>query len=617
MISDEDINRVSSATDFVSLVSETTQVKQKGRDYWCCCPFHQEKTPSCKIDPANNTWHCFGCGEGGSVFNYVMKLNGVSFREAVHILADRAHIEIEDSSNFGVSQSEKKTIVNCCKEACVFFETQLLRGKGQRCDNARAYLASRNFGIDVAKRWNLGYAPGNGTLFEHLSSLGFSPEEIEKANLATRHGSTWRDRFFNRVMFPIFDTRGDCIAFGGRVIGKGEPKYLNSSETIVFHKSNVLFGLDKAKNYIVSTGYAAVVEGYTDVIACHEAGIKNVVATLGTSLTLQHIKLLSRYASKKIVYLFDGDEAGQRAAERALQFIDYRMTPEAGQSRCDLHAATIPNAMDPAEYIEAKGAEAMRDVLENSVPLIDFGIRRRIAKYDLSTPEGRSRALMDAISILAPIKDSILAKDYASMIASLTRASESDALAQLMKLNPPKAINFNSYSVNPIENHAEVKQYAAAAATDEIELTVAEKNRRLNESELVSLSVQYPVIAITFADDLLGIDWHVPLHKMIIEKTLSYLMDDLTTTSTVIINRLLQEIPKSQTVVTSASAESEKDAEEKYKLVLTNVKLDDFDAQQESLSIELATAFDNVKRAEILHKIADIAEKKAKLTATK
>lgn len=618
MISDEDIQKVSAATDFVALVQETVPVVRKGHDYWCCCPFHHEKTASCKIDAAENLFHCFGCGEGGTVFSYVMKLYDMGFREAVHFLADRAHIEIEDTAAEGASTSEKRRIVECCEEACNFFSMQLLRGKSDGCKNARAYLAKRKFNIDIAKKWKLGYAPGHGSLIAHLQSKGFTPEEAEKANLAFVRNGRMQDRFFNRVMFPIFDSKGDCIAFGGRVIGDGEPKYLNSSDTLIFHKSNVLFGLDKAKSAMTATGCAAVVEGYTDVIACHEAGIENVVATLGTALTMQHIKLLSRYATRKIVYLFDGDEAGQRAAERALQFIDYKMTPEAGQSRCDLHAATIPGSMDPAEYIEAKGPDAMRQVLDNSGSLIDFGINRKISKHDLSTPEGRSRALVDAISILAPIKDSILAKDYASKIAFLTRVNEADALEQLKNLKPPRRDSgdeIQDFVPNVRVHEAPGTKAASPANREPVELSAAEIDRRKNERELVSLGVNYPALALSRGDDLLGIQWHVPLHKVIIEKITDMLMDDLNLSSTVALNRISQEIPGSDSIITSALADSDEDAKANFNILITNVIVDDLDAVQETLTYDMAVETDNKKRAEILNKISEIAQKKIKITS--
>ncbi len=613
MISDDDIAKVSAATDFVALVSESVPVKRKGKDFWCCCPFHHEKTPSCKIDVAGNLWHCFGCGEGGSVFTYVMKLHNVSFKEAVHMLADRAHIEIHDTLESGITASEKDRLKECCGKASDFFHEQLLRGKSSSCSAARKYVASRHFNIDVARRWKIGFAPGYDTLVNHLRSQGFCDEEIVKANLARQANGTLKDRFFNRVMFPIFDLRGDCVAFGGRVLGDGNPKYLNTSETLIFHKSNILFGLDKAKNEIVTSGYAVVVEGYTDVIACHEAGIKNVVATLGTSLTMQHIKLLSRYASKKIVYLFDGDEAGQRAAERALQFIDYQMTPEAGQSRCDLHASTIPDNLDPAEFIEAKGGDALKEILDNSHSLIEFGIKRRIASHDLSTPEGRSRALVDAISILAPIKDSILAKDYASLIASMTRASESDALAKLATLKSPK--NYAHEQTNDKDDSVFDESDAKTHEEAKDSTTFSrDKNRINNERQIVSLALQHPNLALSKADDLLNIKWQDSLNRVVIEKALDILSEDLSCASQVLINKILNENPKAQSVITSAMSMDEEEASQIFSIVLNNVILDDLTFEQEELNVALSSEFDEDKRTKILQDIARLAKKKTYLS---
>jgi DNA primase len=610
MISETDIQKVSDATDFVSLVAETTQVKQKGRDFWCCCPFHKEKTPSCKINPTDNIWHCFGCGEGGSVFTYVMKLHNMSFVEAVHFLADRAHIEIADTGAKGLNKGEKNQIYECVNAAKEFFSTQLMRGKSQGADSARKYLSKRGFGSEISQRWGLGYAQGSGTLVNHLKKKGFEENIIVKANLATVRNGRVNDRFFNRVMFPIFDERGTCVAFGGRVIGQGEPKYLNSSETPIFHKSNVLFGLNFAKNEIVKSGYAVVVEGYTDVIAMHEAGIKNVVATLGTALTLRHIKLLSRYASQKIIYLFDGDEAGQRAAERACEFIDYQMTPEAGESRCDLHAATIPERMDPAEFIENQGAEAMREILENSRPLVEFGIQRRIAKHDLSTAEGRSRALVDAISILAPIKDSILAKDYAAQIAALTRVSEIDAQNQLSKLKKPSR-NFQKApktNEKPSKNEEEKVERDSKSPADSNILS-EDINRLNNEAKVVSLSVQNPLFVLESADTLKNIDWQSKLHKMIIDKTLDILSDDLNVSQATLLNKVISQVPNSEKVVTSTMANDTDEARLQFNMAVLNLKISDLREAQNELTFNLAKVVDKQTHDEIVSVLNENAKK--------
>jgi len=261
-----------------------------------------------------------------------------------------------------------------------------------RAAQARDYLAGRGFGSDVAKRWSLGYAPhGRDSLVRHLLDAGFTRDELGDAGLALADGASLKDRFFSRIIFPINDLHGRTIAFGGRVVGAGEPKYLNSPETPVFHKSATLYGLDRARNEIVSSGTAVVVEGYTDVIALHEAGIRMAVATLGTALTSQHVKLLGRFGTR-VVYLFDGDEAGQRAALRASEFLDWGITAEAGSSRLELEVAIIPGGKDPAEFVTTGGAEAMAGVIKSAQPLLRFTIDRRLEEHDLSTPRPQRRA---------------------------------------------------------------------------------------------------------------------------------------------------------------------------------------------------------------------------------
>lgn len=415
-ISDEDIQRVRDATDLIGLISERVLLKPKGRLQWGLCPFHGEKTPSFKVDPATQLWHCFGCGLGGDVFGFVMRSDNVDFPDAVRMLADRSRIELVEEAG-GVPRGRKERIFAACEEAATFYQKVLSGSREPGPDEARRYLGGRGLGSEIAKSWRLGYAPGRGALVKHLSQLGFSADEMVDANLALKDDSgRLKDRFYERVMFPINDLQGRVIAFGGRVIGKGEPKYLNTNDTPVFHKSANMYAIDRAKAQITSSGTAVVVEGYTDVIALHEAGITSAVATLGTALTRQHVKLLGRFA-KRVVYLFDGDEAGMRAADRASEFIDANVTPEAGRNRVELDVAVLPAGMDPADYVAEHGVEAMQAIVDGAAPLLRFSIDRRLARWDLERPEERTRALKDAVEVLSPIKDSLLADDYATYIA--------------------------------------------------------------------------------------------------------------------------------------------------------------------------------------------------------
>ncbi|MHB1136392.1 MAG: DNA primase [Coriobacteriia bacterium] len=414
---DEDVARVRDATDLISLVSETVVLKQKGRLFWGNCPFHGEKTPSFKIDPTTQLWHCFGCNRGGDAFGYVMEAEHLEFPDAVRRLAERAHVELVEIGGAGVPAGHKERLIAACTEAAAFFHRQLTSGTGPGPKQAREYLAKRGFGIDVAKRWTLGYAPqGRDTLVRHMLGEGFTREELVEANVALADGPSLKDRFFNRIMFPINDLHGRTIAFGGRVVGSGEPKYLNSQETPIFSKSGTLYALDRSRNEIVTHGTAVVVEGYTDVIALHEAGIRTAVATLGTALTERHVKLLGRFGTR-VVYLFDGDEAGQRAALRAAEFLDWGITPEAGSSRVNLDVAIIPGGMDPADLVSRDGADAVRAVIEGAEPLLRFAIDRHLDEHDLTRPEGRSAALSSAAAVLAPVRGSLLAQDYIMHIA--------------------------------------------------------------------------------------------------------------------------------------------------------------------------------------------------------
>jgi DNA primase len=422
-ISEEDVMRVREATDLVQLVAQSTPLKQKGRLFWGLCPFHGEKTPSLKIDPSTQLWHCFGCSLGGDAFGWVMRLENLEFPEAVRMLAERARIEIKEEAG-GMPTGQRERLTAASEAAAEYFHHALTASKDAGAATARDYLKGRGFGSEVAKRWKLGYAAGGRSgLAAQLSKTGFTRDELVAANLALieeagsgGRGGALKDRFFNRIMFPISDVSGRFIAFGGRIIGEGQPKYLNTAETPIFHKSSNMYGIHEAKNEIVRTGTAVVVEGYTDVIAMHEAGLRNTVATLGTALTARHLKLLGRFA-KRIVYLFDGDEAGLRAADRAAEFLDSSATPEAGSARIDLAVAVIPDGKDPADYVTEFGADGARAIVDGAEPLLKFVVDRRLEAHDLESPEGRSQALEAAARVLAGVRGSILAEDYASYIA--------------------------------------------------------------------------------------------------------------------------------------------------------------------------------------------------------
>ena len=411
MISDEDKERVRQATDFVQLVSETVELRQRGQEFWGCCPFHGEKTPSFKVNPATGLWHCFGCGEGGDVFSYVQRRENLEFPDAIRYLADRAGIELTEERG-GQRGPRKTRLMEALGEAESYYHLMLMRGRGEGPDAARRYLAGRGFGSDVCRRWGLGYAPGYGQLVAQLRGKGFSNAELVSADLAYERSGRLTDRFYDRVMFPIHDEMGRAIAFGGRVLGakrEGVAKYVNTRDTAAFNKGKHLFAYDRAKESMAATGEAIVCEGYTDVIAMHEAGFTNTVAALGTAFRLDHVRLMERQRVSKIICMFDGDAAGQRAAERAVRYID--------KTSAALLCVVLPDNQDPMEFLAAHGASALRPILDAARPLMDFVFEKRLAGHDLTSPGRRVRALEDMASLLAPLKRSVLLDEYATRLA--------------------------------------------------------------------------------------------------------------------------------------------------------------------------------------------------------
>lgn len=411
VISDEDKERVRQATDFVQLVAETVELRQRGQDFWGCCPFHGEKTPSFKVNPSTGLWHCFGCGEGGDVFSYVQRRENLEFTDAVRYLADRAGIELsEERTSRGPRRSR---LMEALEEAESFYHLMLMRGRGSDSAAARSYFAGRGFGSDVCRRWRLGYAPGHGALVAHLREKGFTPAELVAADLAQERSGRLQDRFWGRVMFPIHDERGRAIAFGGRVLDaqkrEGVAKYVNTRDTAAFNKGKHLFAYDRARDGMAATGEAVVCEGYTDVIAMHEAGFTNAVAALGTAFRLEHVRLMERQRVSRIICMFDGDAAGQRAAERAVRYLD--------KTSASLMCVVLPDGQDPMEFLAAHGADALREQLAGARPLMDFVFEKRLASYDLSGPGRRVRALEDMASVLAPLKQSVLLDEYATRLA--------------------------------------------------------------------------------------------------------------------------------------------------------------------------------------------------------
>ena len=386
LYSDDILDEVARANDIVEVVTGYFPLKKAGKDYVALCPFHSEKTPSFTVSPGKQIFKCFGCGRGGSVFNFVMAKENVTFPEAVRILADRAGIELREDPEARQKARGRRRLRDVLAWAMERFRAGLTHPR--QGEPAREYLRARGLSEETIETFALGYAPeGWDNLIRAAERDGIPPEALERGGLVLprNDGTGYYDRFRGRVMFPILDALGRPIGFGGRALGQDEPKYLNSPETPLFHKKEALYGLPQARQAIERDRRAVVVEGYFDVIMPYQSGVCNGVATLGTSLTDEHIRALKRYADE-VVVVFDSDLAGRRAADRAMDLFlahDVRIL-----------VAVVPEGKDPCDYVAAHGAEAFRRVLAEAADA--FKYKWDLVQEDLeaaTNPAARQRAL--------------------------------------------------------------------------------------------------------------------------------------------------------------------------------------------------------------------------------
>ena len=511
MISDEEREQIRDAIDFVSLVGETVQLRERGSgDFWGCCPFHHEKSPSFHVRADTGFWYCFGCGEGGDVFDYIKKRENLTFYEAMQYLADRAGIELHETS--APTGPSRARLMDCLAAAEKFYTQQLLRTAGPGPDAARSYLSQRGFSSTLCRAWGLGYAPGRNQLVNTLFSQGFTRDEMLAADVAVPRGSGLADRLYERVIFPIHDGSGRTIGLGGRVMDNSKPKYINSKDSLVWHKSRNLFAFDRAKESIQETGQAIVVEGYTDAISLHAAGFTNVCAVLGTALTGEHIKLLSRLKPQSIVIMLDGDEAGQRAAEKTVRFLD--------KTSAELLSVVLPNNQDPAEYVAAEGADALRQRLAEARPLIDFVMDKHLAGAASMSPGARVRAMDELASLLAPLKDSILIEGYARRVADALGTSPEETLRRIKAApieDPDHAITRPSepaYGNGPQSSVApQPATYQPPAPVQTQTLTADERMQIKMERELLCLMAEGPDAFRDSAERIAGFSWTDPRHE--------------------------------------------------------------------------------------------------------
>ena len=403
MFSEDLLEQVRGANPIYDVVSDYVSLKKSGRNYMGLCPFHGEKTPSFTVNQERQIFHCFGCGEGGNVIGFIMKREGLSFPEAVRFLAARRGISLpEFSPGRPGEKGLKERLLEANAAAAGLFKVNLLGPPGRQ---ALAYLERRSISEATREEFGIGWAvPGRDTLGRELARKGFTEQELLQAGLmAQRESGGAVDRFRARVILPIHDVAGRVVAFGGRLLAEGEPKYLNSPETPLYHKSNVLYGLHRAKDAIRREGFGVIVEGYFDLITAVQAGVANVVATSGTALTDGHAALMRRFAERWVV-VFDGDAAGIRAAKRSLEvFVTNGLFAR---------GVLLPDGADPDSFIRAQGVAAFRGLVEKAEDLMDFFLRRTVQEHRLDTIEGKVTAVRETVPLLAKIRDRVAQADY-------------------------------------------------------------------------------------------------------------------------------------------------------------------------------------------------------------
>lgn len=408
-LSDSFLEQLRANTDIESVISPYVNLRRRGKNLVGLCPFHNEKTPSFTVYPENGSFYCFGCGVGGDVITFVRRMENLDYMEAVKQLADRAGMALPEDGYDDTLAKKRTAVLAANRAAAKFFHSQLFTDRGRHALN---YFLDRGLTMETIRHFGLGFAPDDWrTLKNHLNEQGFDDILLESANLLRRSDKngkvSYYDNFRNRVMFPIIDPRGNVIAFGGRVLDDSKPKYINTSDTLVYKKSNGVFALNFAKNG--NDGKLIIAEGYMDVIALHQAGFTNAVACLGTALTKEQANLLSRYADE-IILSYDADEAGQKATARALGIF--------GTTGMEIKVLRLTGGKDPDEIIKKYGAQRFRDIINGAANDTEYRLIRARQGIDLSTDDGKVKYLSAATEVLAGIPSPVEVDVYASRLAN-------------------------------------------------------------------------------------------------------------------------------------------------------------------------------------------------------
>lgn len=463
------VTQIKDRLDIVDVVSKVVILKKSGGNYWGCCPFHNEKTPSFSVSPAKQIYKCFGCGEGGDVFSFLMKTNNQSFAEVIKEQAEILGVELPHSfDKSGDNKDVKEQIYACMKETAIFYNKTLLENKNSA---AYKYIEGRGMGDEVISSYLLGFAPNAYDEIQKLFKNKYSDEILEKAGLLIKrdNGKGYLDRFRNRLIIPIFDEKGNVAAFGARAIDEGQnPKYLNSPDSPVYNKSHILYGLYQAKEAVKENDSIVIMEGYFDVISAQVNGVKNAVGACGTALTDSHVKLISRYTQSRRIYLaFDSDNAGKKATERGAavikeafvglgnikQFDENYASVSSDRYSCELRVVVPPEGKDPDEFIRENGAEAYMKVLDEAPLLIDFQVDSVLNQKKAGmSPIEKNNIVKQVLPYLLEINNNIIQDEYIKLVSAKLDIDENSLKKELRKgsFNEPLHPNKRSNQLVPI-----------------------------------------------------------------------------------------------------------------------------------------------------------------------
>ena len=412
------LNELIAKNDIVDVVgSYVNLTKRSGQNLFGLCPFHNERTPSFSVNPSEQFYYCFGCGKGGGVINFVMEIENLPYPDAVARLAQRAGMQMPEDS-FDRDAGRRKRLLELNREAARWFYEQLATPEGKRCTD---YMAGRKISPSIARKFGLGYAPESwDELRKSMTHRGYREDEMLAADLVRRTDHGFYDTFRDRLMFPIIDVRGDVIGFSGRALGDRGAKYLNSRDTLVYNKGRNLFALNLAKKS--KSGYLILSEGNIDIVSLHQAGFDSAVASLGTSLTPEQARLMSRYTGE-VILAYDSDAAGQKASQRAIGILE----------RLDMKVRVLhmEGAKDPDEYIKAKGADAFRALLEGSEDQVDWRLNAVTQKYDLNQPDQKVAFLKEATELVAALPGQVEREVYSIRVASLAGVTREAVVAEV------------------------------------------------------------------------------------------------------------------------------------------------------------------------------------------